>query len=106
MYVQLPLIVFFNSKVFVDGKLFGGDKVEKVVREVRLENPTMGSKVRIVVPDHREVVLRPPNNPLRWYQGEHGEQSYEPYYRISLLSVKIEPAQGKGGGEFLLEIAD
>ena len=106
MYVQLPLIVFFNSKVFVDGKSFGGDKVEKVVREVRLENPTMGSKVRIVVPDHREVALRPPNNPLRWYQGEHGEQSYEPYYRISLLSVKIEPAQGKGGGEFLLEIAD
>ncbi len=55
MYVQIPLIVFFNSKVFVDGKSLGGDKVEKVVREVRLENPTMGSKLRITVPDGREA---------------------------------------------------
>ena len=105
LFVQLPLIVFFNSTVLVDGEPFE-DRPLEVKQEVRISNPTMGSTVRLTMPKGLPVKLNPGVPPLRWYGGEHPPQRYEPYYKICLLSVRVDCSDGKGGGKFTVEIMD
>jgi len=80
--------------------------VQAVKKYVELESPTMGTRVRVLLPEGVQAALRPGINPLRWYTYEdHPDQRWTPYYKIYLLSVRIDnPATG--GGEFLLEISD
>jgi hypothetical protein len=104
LLVQLPLIIFSNSQVEIDGKPFAGAGLTRVEEAVLISNPTTSTKVRISMPANREVALRPPIDPLRWYGREHPDQRYLPFYGISLLSLSIESPNGKGMGRFELEI--
>ncbi len=106
IFVQLPLIVFYNSSVLVDGEPFEDSAPHQVKNEVRISNPTMGSTVRLRIPAGLPAKLNPGVPPLRWYGGEHGPQRYEPYYKIFLLSVRVDATDGKGSGEFMVEIMD
>lgn len=106
VFVQLPLIVFYDSRVLVDGEPFGGAEPAEVKHEVSISNPTMGSAVRLAVPEGHPARLNPGVWPLRWYGGEHPDQRYEPYYKICLLSVRVDGAQGRGEGRFILEVAE
>jgi len=106
LFVQLPLIAFFNSRILVDGEPFDGSGPLEVKREVRISNPTMGTTVRLTLPGGLPAKLNPGVWPLRWYGGEHPPQRYEPYYKICLLSVRVNCRDGKGGGKFMIEIVD
>ncbi|MFC1614508.1 hypothetical protein ACFL5K_04355, partial [Gemmatimonadota bacterium] len=107
IFIQLPLIVFYNSTVQIDGAPFEGAEPMEVKRELRIFNPTMSSSVRLTVPEGRSAKLNPGVWPLRWYGGEHPAQRYEPYYKICLLSLKVDcTRQGKGEEKFMLEILD
>ena len=105
LFVQLPLIVFFNSTVLVDGEPFE-DRPLEVKQEVWISNPTMGSTVRLTMPKGQPAKLNAGVLPLRWYGGEHPPQRYEPYYKICLLSARVDCSDGKGGGKFTVEIMD
>ena len=106
LYVQLPLIVFYNSTILIDGlALENEDLVNEVVARVELTNPTSESRIRIEVPEGFEVALRPPVQPLRWYAGDHGAQRFEPFYDIRLLSVRINDPEKTGRGEFRINIS-
>jgi len=95
--IQLPLIIYHDSKVYVDGKSYDGTLALEVKEEIRIENPTMASLVTIVVQDQSNILLRDAIYPLRWYGGDHKEQRFRPYYRIGLLSVQVDrPRKGKG----------
>lgn len=104
-FVQVPLILFRDSKVQVDGSDYQGGPM-KVRKEIRIHNPTMGSTVRISVPAGKEILMNAPVDPLRAYDPLSEDERYKPYYQIALLSLKIDPPQGSGGGRFLLEIED
>jgi len=105
LIVQLPLIVYYNSSVSLDGySLTDKDKLHNVREQVDISNPLTGTLVRIVVPEGLQAALRPPILPLRWYGGDHGVQRYEPFYEIRLLSVMVENPKGKGSGEFTVTI--
>jgi hypothetical protein len=106
LLVQLPLILFYDSEVRVDGRTFPGSDLEKVEEVVLISNPTTSTRIKILVPSEYDVALRPPIDPLRWYGGDHPDQRYVPFYGISLLSLKIEPPKGRGGGEFVIEILE
>lgn len=105
LFVQLPLIIFYNSRVAVDGKpLQDKSKVHKVERQVEISNPTSGTRVRIAIPEGLEAAIRQPILPLRWYGGDHKVQRYEPFYDIRLLSLRVDNPKGKGSGEFTVTI--
>ncbi|MEA2063159.1 MAG: hypothetical protein U9P14_05635 [Gemmatimonadota bacterium] len=107
LFIQLPLIVFYNSRVKVDGELFDNGSPVTVDKQVEISNPTMGATVRFTTPVGSSAKLQPGVWPMRWYIGEHvPNQRYEPYYKINLLSVKIDIAGGKGAGTFVLEITE
>jgi len=107
LFVQLPLIVYYNSSISLDGhSLTEKGELRKVRKQVDISNPTTGTLVRITVPEGLEAALRPPILPLRWYGGDHGVQRYEPFYDIRLLSVKVDAPKGKGSGKFTVTIRD
>jgi len=107
LYVQLPLIVYYNTGISIDGRaLENKDRVHELVDCVELSNPTTESLVRIDVPEGFEVALRPPVQPLRWYAGDHGAQRFEPFYDIRLLSVRIKEPEKRGSGEFRIKISN
>jgi hypothetical protein len=103
-FVQLPVILFHDSKVLVDGSVYDKSSSVKVGREILIDSPRMGSAVRISVPPRKDIWMRRPIYPLRWYGGDHRNQRYKPYYEIALVSVRIEPPAGKGEGRFSLEV--
>ena len=103
--VQLPLIIFHNSSVSVDGESYDGSKSLPVNRRIAITNPTTGTAVTIRVPREEKILLREAVYPLRWYGGNHKDQRYRPYYQIALLSLQIDEPQ-KGGGSFLLEVSE
>lgn len=103
--VQLPLIVYHDSKVLVDGGSASESEIVPVAEEIRLSNPTMRSLVRVIIPDGAKAALRPGVPPLRWYSKEdHPPGRWEPFFSIRLLSVQIDDPDPVGGGEFLVEI--
>jgi len=105
LLVQLPLIVYHDSEVMVDGTASAVSELVPVAREVRLSNPTMDSRIRVSVPLGVKAALRPGILPLRWYSKEdYPAGRYEPFYSIRLLSVQIDDPDPVGGGEFLVEI--
>ena len=105
LLVQLPLIVYHDSEVLVDGKPSPVSELAPVSREILLTNPTMSSKVRVTIPSGSRVALRPGVPPLRWYSKEdHPAGRYEPFFSIRLLSLQIDDPKSVGGGEFLVEI--
>lgn len=106
LYVQLPLIVYYNTVITLDGKHpENEERVNEVNGWVELINPTTGTRIRISVPEGLDAALRPPVQPLRWYAGDHGVQRFEPFYDIRLLSVRIDKPEGKGRGEFIINIS-
>jgi hypothetical protein len=106
-FVQLPLILFYNSNVTVDGNSYDRANPVKVRREIMMRNPTTRSTVRISVPQGKDILMQRPVYPLRWYEHkEHQNQRYRPYYQIALTSVKLDPPQGKGEGRFVFEITE
>jgi hypothetical protein len=107
LLVQLPLIVYHDSDLLVDGNPSSVSELVSVAREVRLSNATMDSEVRVTIPSGARAVLRPGVPPLRWYSAEdHPAGRYEPFYSIRLLSLQIDNPDPVGSGEFLLEILD
>ena len=108
LFVQLPLIVFEGSRLRVDGEELAAGASARVRRGIELEDPAMGTRVRLTVPEGEEVVIREPVPPLRWYHEDFGqrEQRWKPVYHIRLVSLRLSPPLGKGNGEFLLEIVD
>jgi len=104
MYIQLPVVVFAGGELRVDGREFSGRDKVPVKRSLTVENPFMGSRVKITVPGGSEARLRWPISPMRWYIPLKVRQRYEPVYRIALLSLKIDRPHGKGKGTFRLEI--
>jgi hypothetical protein len=106
IFVQLPLILFYNSEVRVDDKVPDKEKLEQVSESVVISNPTTATRVKISVPEKYPAALRPAIDPLRWYGGDHPDQRYRPFYGISLLSVRIDSPNGRGMGEFVIEIFD
>jgi hypothetical protein len=103
-FVQLPVILFHDSSVRVDGKTFDRDAGARVAEEILIQNPTTQSTLKISVPRGKSIFLRPAIYPLRWYIGDHVDQRYSPYYQIAMLSIALEPAAGKGSGDLILEI--
>jgi hypothetical protein len=101
--IQLPLIIFHNSSVSVDGQSYDGSRSLNVTNKILVTNPTMRSRVAITVPDGGDILLRDAVYPLRWYGGDHRDQRYRPYYQIALLSMQIDNPQ-KGDGSFLIEV--
>ncbi len=107
LLVQLPLIVYHDTELYVDGKSNQMNQIVRVEKEVKLSNPTMGSVVKISVPAGSQAALRPGIPPLRWYTKEdHPPGRYEPFYSIRLLSVQIDNPEPVGSGEFLVEIME
>jgi hypothetical protein len=104
--IQLPVILYYNSKVQVDGKTFDGHAAMKVAHQVVIENPTTHSTVTISVPPGSDVLLNRPEDPLRWYtpDDEYEKNRYTPFYRIALLSLNLNPQETRGGGRFLIEV--
>ncbi|MGH9615699.1 MAG: hypothetical protein ACRD28_03075 [Acidobacteriaceae bacterium] len=104
--IQLPVVLFYNSKVQVDGKTFDGQSAMKVAHRVVIENPTTHSTVTITVPPGSDVLLNRPVYPLRWYTDDdnYEKNRYTPFYRIALLSLSLNPQESQGGGKFLIEI--
>jgi hypothetical protein len=105
-FLQLPLILFYGSRVQVDGRDWDQLAPVPVKREIEIRNRTTATAVRVAVPQGVEMLLRRPIYPLRWYIGEHKDQRYWPYYQIALLSVSLRPAAGRGKGRFLFELGD
>ena len=106
LYVQLPLIVYYNTAITLDGKHpENEEKVNEVNGWVELANPTTETRIRISVPEGLDAALRPSVQPLRWYAGDHGVQRFEPFYDIRLLSVRIDKPEGRGRGEFIINIS-
>lgn len=104
VYVQLPLIVFRGARIELDGKPYDGADSTPVAAQLRVIDPAMGSQVTLSLPPGAHARLRWPLMPLRWYTDERSPQRYEPYYRIALLSVKLDAGKGQGSGRFLLEV--
>jgi hypothetical protein len=104
LLVQLPLILFHDSRIQVDGRKFEGDSLMIVEEAVLIFNPTTSTRIKISVPAKHDVAIRPPIEPLRWYGGEHPDQRYVPFYGISLLSLDVDSPNGRGMGKFVLEI--
>lgn len=104
-FVQVPLILFHDSNVHVDGKSFDSEAGAMVEREIVIQNPTTQSTVKISAPRGRRIFLRPATYPLRWYGGGDEEHWYRPYYRIALLSIALDPPVGQGSGTLVVEIA-
>lgn len=104
--IQLPVIVYYNSKVQVDGKTFDGQTATKVAHQVVIENPTTHSTVTIVVPSGSDVRLNQPVYPLRWYTDDqdYDANRYTPFYRIALLSLSLDTHENRGGGKFQIEV--
>jgi hypothetical protein len=104
--IQLPVIVYSNSKVQVDGKIFDGQTAMKAAHQVVIENPTTHSTVTITVPQGSDVLLNQPVYPLRWYteDQDYDKNRYTPFYRIALLSLSLNPQKSQGGGKFLIEV--
>jgi len=105
LFIQLPLIAFYNSTVAVDGSPFSGESVRLVKREVRISNPTTATEVRIIPPPGIEAGLRPPIERHSSYRPLEEQTYYRPLYTIYLLSVRIEAPLGKGEGEFQIQIS-
>ena len=104
LFVQLPLISFYDGSILVDGKPYEDSELTGVEESIELISPTMGTRVRLSLPAGLPAVLRQGVYPLRWYGGEHPPQRWEPYYKIYLLSVRIDnPATDNG--EFMLEVS-
>lgn len=104
VYVQLPLIVFRDARLEIDGKPFEGGELAPVARQIRVIDSRMGSKTTLTLPPGATARVHPSLMPLRWYTDEDLPQRYEPYYRIALVSVKLEGGKGQGSGRFLLEV--
>lgn len=106
LFVQLPLISFYDGTIIADGKLFDGESVTEVGEYIELESPVMGTRVRVNIPDGLPAAIRPGVYPLRWYSSEERpDQRWSPYYKIYLLSVRIDQPAAAGGGEFMLEVS-
>lgn len=101
-YIQLPVILFDNSKVAVDGRNYDGKTAMAVTHEITIENPTTHTTVTITIPKNGNARLNPAVDPMRWYIDDHVQNRYTPYYRIALLSLSLDPAQGHG--KFLIEV--
>jgi hypothetical protein len=105
LFVQLPLIVFYNSEVTVDDKPFRNVKPCLVSSAVRISNPTTGTVVRVTPPAGVECALRPPQEPLRSYGPLQEKQYHQPFYHICLLSVKLDSPSERGSGEFRIQVS-
>ncbi len=103
-YVQLPLIVFREARLEIDGEAFQGGESAPVSKQIRIIDPQMGSETMLTLPPGAQARVHPSIEPLRWYTDENLPQRYEPYYRIALVSVKLDGAKGQGSGRFTLEI--
>jgi len=105
-FIQLPVIVYYNSKVQADGKPFDGQSGMKVAHQVVIENPTTHSTVTIVLPPGSDALLNQPVYPLRWYtdDDEYEKNRCTPFYRIALLSLNLNPHEMRGGGKILIEL--
>jgi hypothetical protein len=103
-FVQLPLILYHDSEIQVDGRAYDRNIGTKVDQEIVIHNPTTSSAVKVLLEPATEAMLRPAVYPLRWYVGEHGQQRYRPYYQIALLSIKLDPPVGKGNGKVRIEL--
>ena len=101
--VQLPLILFHDSEITVDGQQYDRSSSLRVQEQIQIHNPTMDSKVTISVPDQSNILLREAIYQLRWYGGDHKDQRYRPYYQIALLSLQVERPR-EGTGTFLISI--
>jgi hypothetical protein len=106
LFLQLPLIVFHDSEVIVDGTTFAGDRVKPVKQNVQISNPITGTRVKIEPPKEGKSAVRPFVEPLRSYGILREKQYHQPYYQICLLSARIDAPEGKGSGEFRIEIAN
>ncbi len=104
LIVQLPLVVYHDTRVLVDGKPFEATEAESVTGEVTLYSPTNGTTVRVRPPVGHSAKIRPPVDPIRWYRDDNVDNRYKPFYGISLLSVQIDNPSGKSGGIFEIEI--
>jgi hypothetical protein len=104
LIVQLPLVVYHDTRVLVDGELFGGQEAMSVSDEVTLYSPSSGTTVKVTPPAGCSAKIRPPVHPIRWYKDDNVSNRYRPYYGINLLSVQIDNPSGRNGGRFKLEI--
>lgn len=86
LFVQIPLILFYNSSLYADGRRVGRDKFSRVEREVRLTNPTMKYELRLTVPQGLEAAVNQPVWTRSYYMGYHGDVKRNPYYCIKVLS--------------------
>lgn len=106
--IQLPVILYYDSTVEVDGKKFGGQSPTKVEHQIVIENPTTHSTVTIFVPPGSDVLLNRPEYPFRWYSDGSGDSferdRYTPVYRIALLSMNLNVHERRGGGKFAIEV--
>ena len=106
LFVQLPLIVFYDSRVLVDGKEYADREVESVSERVEISSGITGATVRLTLPPGLPAAIRPGVWPIRWYGGDHPPQHWEPYYRINLVSLRVDDLARVREGKFLLEILD
>jgi len=101
--IQLPLIVYHDSSVTVDGQIYDRSTSLTVKKQIRMANPTTDSAVSITVPPQADILLRASIEPLRWYGGEHKDQRYRPYYQIALLSLQLD-CPHEGSGSFSIQV--
>ena len=104
LFIQLPLIAFYNSEVEVDSSPFDSAGPMLVSREVRISNPTTRTVVQVRPPAGVECALRPPGEPLRSYGTLREKQYHQPFYHIYLLSVRVDSPNERGSGKFELEV--
>lgn len=104
VYVQLPLIVFREARMEIDGKALQPGEAVRASKQIRITDPQMGTVTTLTLPGGVEARVRPSIEPLRWYTDENLPQRYEPYYRIALVSVKLDGSTGQGSGRFTVEV--
>jgi len=106
LFVQLPLVVFYDSRLKIDGRDYADREVEPVRETVEMSGSIRGATVRLTLPPGLQARIRPGEWPIRWYGGEHPPQHWEPYYRINLISVRVDDPARVKEGEFRLEIVE
>ncbi len=106
LFIQLPLIVWRDGTLLLDGTNLDGIAPAPVKKTVEIRNAVTASAVHITLPEGTKAMVRGPILPLRWYGADQGEQRYHPYYKIFLLSVLEDASKEKGRNAFQLEIRE
>jgi hypothetical protein len=105
LFFQLPLIIFHDSEILVDGGFYSGDKLKTVENDLVISNPITRTEVKVSPPVGARSAVRPFIEPLRSYGVLIEKQYHQPYYQICLLSVRIDSPEGKGSGEYRIEVS-